>query len=669
MLTEQAGAWFYKRNLSPIERARRRIRADRTRRQPDPTSALAGGQAQFMDLAGDGQPDLVVLDGPTPGFYEHDDDEGWGPFRPFASRLNRDTRDPNLRFVDLDGDGHADVLITEDDAFVWHPSLAEEGFGPARRVQQALDEEAGPRLVFADASAVDLSGRHERRRSDRPGAHPQRRGLLLAQPRLRPLRRQGHDGPRAALRPAGPASTSAASGWRTSTAPAPPTSSTSHGDGVRLYFNQSGNGWSAGATPGGIPRRGQPRRDPGRGPARQRHRLPGLVVAAAGRCDAADALRRSDGRAEAAPAGSARSTTSAPRPSFTTRRPPSSTWPTSSPANPGSPSCRFRCTWSSGSRPSTASAATASSPATPTTTATSTASSASSAASAWSSSGTPRSSRRSARARSSRPATNIDASSHVPPVLTTTWFHTGVYLGREQRLELLRRAAGRRRQRRVLPRARLTDAEAERTAARRHGAARRADAGRRTRSLPRAQGRDAAPGGLRAGRQRARSRIPTPSPSRTSRSASCSRKAGNRHAVFFTHAREAITTTTSATRRSAHRACADAGGGRLRQCPQVRRRRLRPPAGRTPRYRAQTRRSKPSATSPAPRTRSPTRSISTDAYRTPLPCESRTYELTGLDSTRRTTRLGFDQLLGAVATAARARLRGNLHREPGRRSA
>src|SRR5262249_34288713 len=26
-------------------------------------------------------------------------------------------------------------------------------------------------------------------------------------------------------------------------------------------------------------------------------------------------------------------------------------------------------------------------------------------------------------------ATNIDAASHVPPVLTKTWFHTGVYLG------------------------------------------------------------------------------------------------------------------------------------------------------------------------------------------------------------------------------------------------
>ncbi|HEU0007966.1 MAG TPA: hypothetical protein VFS12_18425, partial [Terriglobia bacterium] len=62
----------------------------------------------------------------------------WQPFRPFTALLNRETRDPNLKFVDLDGDGHADVLITEDEAIVWHASLAEEGFGPAVRVAQDL---------------------------------------------------------------------------------------------------------------------------------------------------------------------------------------------------------------------------------------------------------------------------------------------------------------------------------------------------------------------------------------------------------------------------------------------------------------------------------------------------------------------------------------------------
>ena len=113
----------------------------------------------------------------------------------------------------------------------------------------------------------------------------------------------------------------------------------------------------------------------------------------------ADALRRPDGRAEAAPAGHDRSTTSAPKRASSTPPRPSSTCRTSATASRGSRGCRSRCMWSSGSRPTTRSAATASSPATPTTTATSTASSASSAASAWSSSGTPRSSPRSAPTR------------------------------------------------------------------------------------------------------------------------------------------------------------------------------------------------------------------------------------------------------------------------------
>jgi|GEM_PF-2624739 len=45
-----------------------------------------------------------------------------------------------------------DVLVTEQDVLTWHPSVTEEGFGPAQRVRQPLDEERGPRFVFADGT-------------------------------------------------------------------------------------------------------------------------------------------------------------------------------------------------------------------------------------------------------------------------------------------------------------------------------------------------------------------------------------------------------------------------------------------------------------------------------------------------------------------------------------
>lgn len=240
ILTEQAGAWFYKRNLSPLDVTAKFSSLETVTLKPN--AALSSG-ADFMDLAGDGQPDVVVLEGPTPGLYEHDEAEGWQPFRRFSSLLNRNLRDPNLKFIDLDGDGHPDVLISEDDAFVWHPSLAEEGFGPARRVAQALDEESGPRVVFADGTqsvyVADLSG------DGLSDIVRIRNGEVCYWPNLG----HGHFGAKVTMDNAP---------WfdhpdqfdhqRIRLADIDGSGTTDiiylHRDGVRLYFNQSGNSWS-----------------------------------------------------------------------------------------------------------------------------------------------------------------------------------------------------------------------------------------------------------------------------------------------------------------------------------------------------------------------------------------------------------------------------------------
>ena len=253
ILTEHAGRWFYKRNLSPVSQ---RLRSDQ---QSDvatfapletvasqPNVSLAAG-AQILDLAGDGLPDVVNFSGPLPGIYEHDGAEGWQPFRPFRQVPNVDFSDPNLRFIDLDGDGPADLLISEGDVFVWHRSLEEQGFEGAQRVPLPWEEEKGPRVVFADGTEsihlADMSGDGQ---ADvvriRAGVHGRE---ICYWPNLGYGRfgaKVSMDNPPLFDHP------ELFDPKRLLLADIDGSGTTDliylHAEGVRLYFNQAGNGWS-----------------------------------------------------------------------------------------------------------------------------------------------------------------------------------------------------------------------------------------------------------------------------------------------------------------------------------------------------------------------------------------------------------------------------------------
>ncbi|KAH0545319.1 hypothetical protein FGG08_000618 [Glutinoglossum americanum] len=251
ILTEQAGAWFYKRNQSPLNMVstdpnsppHSEAKFGLIEVVPDKPALLLSNHMQFLDLAGDGRPNAVRFEGPLSGFYKRTDEGKWDPFVAFRSLPNVNWSDPNLRFVDLDGDGHADVLITEHEALTWYPSLATDGFGPARRVPKPWDEERGPAVVFADGQQsvylADMSG---------DGLNDLVRicnGEVCYWPNLG----YGHFGAKVSMdfapcfdRP------EQFNQQRVRLADIDGSGTTDilylHAQGVRVYFNQSGNSWS-----------------------------------------------------------------------------------------------------------------------------------------------------------------------------------------------------------------------------------------------------------------------------------------------------------------------------------------------------------------------------------------------------------------------------------------
>ena len=199
ILARTDDAWYYTRNLSPLSSleptgraarfaapvvVRQRPAGDRSipaqRNQPTGSASsapAAPARPMLADLTGDGRLDWVDLAGTAPGLSERAGQDGWTGFRPFGSAPAIDWDDPNLRFVDLTGDGLADVLVAARERSVWYPALGLDGFGPGRPLADAGDQpETGPVLLFSDGTGsvllADMDGDGLVDLAKRPEAEP-----------------------------------------------------------------------------------------------------------------------------------------------------------------------------------------------------------------------------------------------------------------------------------------------------------------------------------------------------------------------------------------------------------------------------------------------------------------------------------------------------------------
>lgn len=167
VLIEDQNAWYFKRNLGD-ENYYKDLPANQN---PKPEARLGSIidvierpslSGQLTDINRDGTIDVAIFDNAVSGYYKRDTEGKWENFRPFQSNPTIDWNDPNLRQIDIDGDGFADLLITKENCFYIYPSIAENGFGPAFETLQSLNEEKGPKILFSDPEQsiylADMSG-------------------------------------------------------------------------------------------------------------------------------------------------------------------------------------------------------------------------------------------------------------------------------------------------------------------------------------------------------------------------------------------------------------------------------------------------------------------------------------------------------------------------------
>ncbi len=144
LLTEDGAGWWFKRNEGSG-------RLGTWRRLPTrPGPALAA--TQLADLDGDGRLEVVQRAPPQAGSWARTADGGWDRFRRFDRIPFVPETWATSRSIDVDGDGRADLLVADAQGLLVFRSDGVRGWKAPERVRRAANEAEGPVLLFANAT-------------------------------------------------------------------------------------------------------------------------------------------------------------------------------------------------------------------------------------------------------------------------------------------------------------------------------------------------------------------------------------------------------------------------------------------------------------------------------------------------------------------------------------
>jgi RHS repeat-associated protein len=158
ILSEHSEGWYYNSNLGGGVFTPASLIA------PKPSfTGLNGGGLQLESLTGDGRKFIVSTMRPNMGYFElTDDSQRWLPWMAFDRYPAVDLNNPNIKFIDLNGDGMPDVVLSEEQIFTWYPAAGVCGYDSPELAPKPFDEEKGPAVVFADPVEsiflADMSG-------------------------------------------------------------------------------------------------------------------------------------------------------------------------------------------------------------------------------------------------------------------------------------------------------------------------------------------------------------------------------------------------------------------------------------------------------------------------------------------------------------------------------